>query len=159
MRSEALLEKLRAAARRQVAGYPQYEGGLAEAVLCTVRDRVDAGPRHVFNAGETTICSRETSEGRLSVWSFKIGGWVALRPEEVRLGVSGARRSPRYKQDPPKIPTIDECVRRRTHMLRSTGDGHCKVCFDRSDLDEFNLLVVNAATGAATPLRVRRRVK
>jgi hypothetical protein len=38
-----------------------------------------------------------------------------------------------------RIPTIDECVRARTHMIRCTADGACKVCFDFSDLDEAQL--------------------
>lgn len=34
------------------------------------------------------------------------------------------------------LPTIAECVAARTHMLRCTANGFCKVCFDRHDLDE-----------------------
>lgn len=151
------LARLRAAARKQVSRYPQYK--FDKTTLCTVQRKVDTSLGHAFNAGEVSIREPGSHEGMVSVWSFKNGTWALLDPAHVRDGVSGARPSPRYAKQREALPTIDECVRRRTHMLRSTGDGHCKVCFDRSDLDEFNLLEVNALTGAATPLRARRRAR
>ena len=51
------------------------------------------------------------------------------------------------KQD--KLPTIKQCMKAGTHMLRCTGDGYCKVCYDRNDY-EPDLMTVNLETGKIT---------
>lgn len=49
-----------------------------------------------------------------------------------------------------KLPTMNACIKAGTHMLRCTGDGYCKVCFDRRDY-EPDLLSFNVETGKITP--------
>jgi hypothetical protein len=46
-----------------------------------------------------------------------------------------------------KIPTIKECKRAGTHMLRCTGDGYCKVCFDREAADAESLFIAEVTSG------------
>jgi hypothetical protein len=42
-----------------------------------------------------------------------------------------------------KLPTLKACKEAGTHMLRCTGDGYCKVCFDREPADEANLISIS----------------
>ncbi len=158
-RNSDLLTELKAKASAQMAQWPQYK--FDDAILCTVKREIDSGFGHAFDAGEVTICkpheeaADEWSGPLRTVWSFKTKGWQALDTGDVHPGAL-KRRNPEHdvKREIP-LPSIDQCVRAGTHMKRCTGDGYCKVCFDKSDFDDFNLVTFDPTTRTVSPVRKR----
>ena len=64
---------------------------------------------------------------------------AALSPDEkLAIERAGARRveEMRRARDEP-LPTLEQCIEAGTHMIGCTGDGYCKVCFDRDGTEQL----------------------
>lgn len=150
----AQLRRLKDRAIASVARRPQYAGRF-DGDDYKVR-RVAVADRHGFlEVGDLVLARPAEDPGYSLAWSWK-GLDVEVPNSSLRApGAAVAKTGPR------RLPTLAECIATGTHMLKCTADGFCKSCFDRSETDLDQLLLVEPFA-AATPSRtapVRTRYK